>query len=190
MPKARSGPLPRHRSAERIDPRDAELGRQLVLALPFPDETKRDMMRLIARDTVQLAPSKKGWFIMMYPDQFAWVHDELKKLKRNRQLALDVWAHLPRFIRMDTGEVLRSRAQLAELHDCDVHDITKVMKALADLGAVRRVPDGRGVKYFLNPKVGTHVESDLGRAEAQRGWPDVPPATRDLFDVIEGGRAE
>lgn len=188
MPQARSGQLPRHRSAERIDPRDAEMGCQLVLALPYPDETKRDMMRVIRRDTVQLSPNKKAWFIMLYPEQFAWVYDELKKRKEKRQLALDIWCHLPRFIRTDTGEILRSRDELARLHDCAPRDITKVMKALSDLGAVKRVPDGRGVRYFLNPKVGTHVEGELGRVEAEKGWPDVPAATRDLFDVIEGGR--
>lgn len=168
---------------KRIAPETASLVRQLVLTLPLEDGLKAEMLRPVMRDAVSIGSVKKGWFIMIYPAQFSWVYDELKKDPHKAQLCRDVWCHIPQFVRMDTGEICQTRAQFAASHGCSLNDMSRVMLALEKVGAIKRVRDGRHVRYFLNPYVGTHVADEASREVSRVGWKQPS-----LFEVVEGDR--
>ena len=78
--------------------------------------------------------------------------------------------------RGDTGEVLATRAELAER--CNTHP-DNVSRALSDLergGAITRRRDGRTVRIFLNPRLATGLP-DGQRQAAQENAPRLALVT-------------
>ena len=67
-------------------------------------------------------------------------------------------------MRSDTGEILRSREELAEKVRM-TPAISETMTELASINAILRKKDGRAIRYFMNPNIATRP---LARA-AQRG---------------------
>jgi len=66
-----------------------------------------------------------------------------------------------------------SRQELAHLAEASPRDVSRVMSELAELGAIipRREPANGPVRYFMNPRVGTHLRSparEVAQAEAPR----------------------
>ncbi len=129
----------------------------------------------------QIPKPAKWLFIMMSAAQNRAVIRFLAQNTRRPLVAHDLWAHLLEVIRMDTGEVMKDREELALAVGCSVSDVSRIMAQLARINAVRVERRGRGVRYFLNSNVATHLSGDELRARSQEG--DGPVLT-----PLQGGK--
>ena len=150
--------------------------RQLVLDLDgAPAGAISEILAVIDRRTA----AEKGWtFIMLSPDQNRTVVNWLAQHSALPIQAMRLWAELFTHMRMDTGEVVASRQQLAEAVGCAVTSVSAIMSELEGIGAISRVRDGKTMRYFMNPKVGTCL-SGAAREKAQADAPAlrlIPPA--------------
>lgn len=129
------------------------------------------------------AQSTENWiFVMLSPAQNAEVINWLQENSKRPHKAVMVWARILEHLRMDTGEIMATRQELAERVGMDARDLSKTMTELASINAIRREKEGRKVKYFLNPAIATHLPSAAARAKARD---DAGP----LLRLMEGGQA-
>jgi DNA-binding IclR family transcriptional regulator len=105
-----------------------------------------------------------------------WINAHSKRPHKAHEL----WATLLEHLRMDTGEVMATRQELAERVGIEPRHLSELMGELASINAVRREKRGRGVRYFLNPWIATHVPGSQARAAARQ---EAGP----LLRVMEGG---
>lgn len=170
---------------DRLKSDQAEQLRQLVL--DFPDLPQRAVGELIATIDRQTA-SRSGWtFVMISPEQNAAVVDWLSRHSSRPLVAMRLWAALFSNLRTDTGEIVQTRDELADLIGDTSDHVSEIMGELASVGAIsrrrERVAGMRGpglVRYFMNPKVGTHLTGGA-RDQAQA---DAP-----LLTLMSGGRS-
>jgi hypothetical protein len=158
--------------------------RQMILDLPgLPARATGEIIAAIDRQTV----SKSGWtFVMLAPAQNAAVVRWIMANCSSPMKAASVWAECFTMLRMDTGEIMLTRDELADRVVIPSDEISRIMGELESCGAIIRrrekVPGmrGRGVaKYFMNPNVATHL-SGAARDAAQ--------ATAPLLQLMDGGR--
>ena len=137
-----------------------------------------------AQLAMNLRPAPKAdWiFVMISPQQNAAVVQWLEEHSKRPMKAMKLWAELFTCMRMDTGEILRSRAELAERIGMTPQDLSKTMTELASINAIRREKDGRKVRYFMNSNIATHIPTPEQRKEAQEG-------AGPLLVLMEGGAA-
>lgn len=103
----------------------------------------------------------------MGPDEFNAVADWLDENSRLPRMANRLWRQIHRFVHPESGEILRSRDELAELIGVTPREISTVMNELARINAVYaervRIPGMRGpgaVRWFLHPCCGTHLPKE------------------------------
>lgn len=157
--------------------------------LPFEHDMPDQVRELVARIDRQTA-ARNGWtFIMISADQNRAVVHWLKTNSRRPMQAMDLWSLLFTRVDRDTGEVLLTRDQLAELVGDTADNVSAIMGELEGVGAIirrrERVAGMRGpgrVRYFMNSLVGTHL-TGAARDKAQA---DAPPGP--LLRVMQGGR--
>jgi len=113
--------------------------------------------------------SQEWVFVMLSADQNAAVIDWLDANSVRPRIAVRLWAHMLRALRVDTGEVMLSRSDLAERLGVAADDVSRVISELEGINAVRRERNGRGVRYFLSPLVATHLPSPALREAARAG---------------------
>ena len=159
--------------------------------LPYEGEMPGAVRELVAHIDRQTA-ARNGWtFIMISAEQNRAEVRWLKANSRQPMKDMDLWAELFTSVDRDTGEILLTRDQLAELVGETPDNVSAIMGELEGIGAIirrrQRVPGMRGpgrVRYFMNPVVGTHLaggERDAAQAEA-------PPGP--LLRIMQGGKAE
>ncbi len=130
-----------------------------------------------------LADTRNAWtFVMLSPAQNDAVVEWLLANSKRPQAATRLWSHLFTCIRMDTGEILKSREELAERLGILPRDLSSLMTELASINAVRREKRGREVRYFMNSTIATHLPSPEARAKAREM--DGP-----LLVVMQGGQS-
>jgi DNA-binding transcriptional ArsR family regulator len=127
------------------------------------------------------AQDPEGWsFVMLGPAQneavVRWIAENSKRPHKAHLL----WAALLGRLDWDTGEVRATRQDLAERVGVRPTELSQLMGELASINAVRREKQGRGVRYFLNPWIATHVPSAQGRSGGRQ---EAGP----LLRVMEGG---
>jgi CRP-like cAMP-binding protein len=158
----------------------AEL-RALVQAQPgLPQRAVAEIVTAIDRETASQAP---GWsFVLVNPDMNAAIIRWLAAHSRRPLLAVQLWSEALRHLDWDTGEIRRTREQLAEAIGATPRDVSRVMTELEqeDIGAIsrRREPvagmKGRGVvRYFVSPRAATHL-TGAARDAAQAQAPIIP----------------
>lgn len=153
----------------------AENARVRQLLLPLQDDpSMSSALRLkvsgllveLDRDTYSLS---KEPFLMISPSQNLAVIRYLKAHSRNARVAQELWALCLVDVAYTTGEILKSRQQLAAELGVDPRLVSQLMGELFKVGAVTRsVFDdlghrGRAPRYFLNPRCGTHLPSEARR---------------------------
>ena len=130
-----------------------------------------------------LADTRNAWtFVMLSPAQNEAVSEWLWAQSKRPQAAVRLWTHLFTCMRMDTGEILKSRQELAEKIGISPQNLSRIMTELASINAVRREKREREVRYFMNSTIATHLPSPEARAKAREG--DGP-----LLVVVQGGQA-
>lgn len=193
MPKSKSDKTTvlkftgKHRR-EMVDHNHAKQLRQQILDMPLPEQTRAEMLSALSRNTA----SENCWtFIMLSPQQNRAVARYLDSHSKRPREALMLWAELFLSVRMDTGEILQTRQELAEAVGITVNNVSRIMTELEKINAIKRsrerIPGVRGagrVRYFMNPNIATTIGSKVDREEAQKAHGQIS-----IFDVIEGGKA-
>jgi hypothetical protein len=164
---------------ERLKRDTAEQLRGLLRGFPggLPERALGEL--LLALDRCTPAAGGEEWpFVMISPGQHAAVVRWLGQHSQRPQLAMQLWAVLFTHLRRDTGEVVSTREELAKELGVAPNHISRVMSELEGIGAISRelvkVPGMRGrgaVRYFMNPRVGTHLAGEArkkAQAEAPR----------------------
>jgi DNA-binding transcriptional ArsR family regulator len=115
--------------------------------------------------------ARSGWrFIMVEPRLNAAVVRYLLECSHRPQQAVRLWAELFALLPPDGNEVRASREELARLVGITSRAVTEIMGELEAVGAVYRRKEGRGVRYFVNPVLGTH----LGGTARDRAQSEAP----------------
>jgi DNA-binding transcriptional ArsR family regulator len=116
--------------------------------------------------------ARSGWrFVMVEPRLNAAVVRHLLERSHRPQQAVRLWAELFALLPPDGNEIRASREELARLVGITSRAVTEIMGELEAIGAVYRRREGRGVRYFVNPLVGTHLAGavrDKAQAEAPK----------------------
>lgn len=145
--------------ADRLAAADGDTLRQMVLDFAasrrISDRTVGEIVTAIDRETA----SQAGWtFLMLSPEANAAVVRWLAEHSKRPQMAMQLWATLFTVLRRDTCEIVQTRSQLAETLGVAPKHVSEVMTELASIGAVsRKGRGGAGVRYFLNPTIGTKL---------------------------------
>jgi hypothetical protein len=114
-------------------------------------------------------PNAENWtFVMISPAQNSAVVKWLLENSQRRNEAVQLWALLFTALRSDTGEILLTRAQMAERAGASLQNVSRIMTELSSIGAIRREKDGRTVRYFMNAGIATHMATASARAEARK----------------------
>ena len=130
------------------------------------------------------AQSSENWiFVMLSPAQNAEVIDWLQSNSKRPAKAVMVWARMLEHLRMDTGEIMVSRQQLADRVGMTPRDLSSTITELASINAVRREKEGRQVRYFLNPNIATHLPGAAARKAARE-------ESGPLLSLMEGGKTD
>lgn len=164
------------RAARRQD--EARQIAQKVRSLPLDADT---LAKIDAAAVAYAGTSEQWTFVMLSAAQNANVIRWINKNSKRPHKAVELWATLLENLRLDTGEIMSSRQQLAERVGMDARDVSKLMTELASINAVRREKDGRAVRYFLNPTIATHLPNAAKRAAARD---EAGP----LLKLMEGGQ--
>jgi DNA-binding transcriptional ArsR family regulator len=156
---------------QRLRRGQAEQLRQLILDMPgLPEPAVGAIITVVDRE----AAAENGWaFVMISPAQNKAVVRWLDAHSTRPRKAVLLWAELFDHLRRDTGEIALSREQMAELIGEAPRNISTIMGELERIGAISRRRDGRGVRYFMNPNVGTH----LAGAARERAQTEAPALT-------------
>lgn len=157
--------------------------------LPFEHDMPAQVRELVAQIDRQTA-ARNGWtFIMISAEQNRAVVHWLKTNSRRPMQAMDLWSLLFTAVDRDTGEVMLTRDQLAEMVGDTADHISEIMGELEGIDAIirrrERVVGMRGpgrARYFMNSLVGTHL-TGAARDKAQAEAPPGP-----LLRVMEGGK--
>jgi len=155
--------------------KDAETLERLAKRAGLPPDVAADL-------AMNLRPAPKAdWiFVMISPQQNAAVVDWLEEHSKRPMKAMKLWAELFTAMRMDTGEILRTRTELAKKVGLTPRHLSETMTELASINAIARKRQGRQVRYFMNPNIATHIPTQEQRKEAQEG-------AGPLLVLMEGG---
>jgi len=146
--------------------------------LPFEDQISGQVFREIMKVIDRRAASRGKWtFVMLSPEQNGQVVEYLVANSTQPLVAVRVWAICFQYLRIDTGEIMLTRDELAEKVGIDSANLSRIMSELEAFGAISRRRQkiggmkGRGmVRYFMNPRVATH----LAGAERDKAQDDAP----------------
>jgi hypothetical protein len=128
------------------------------------------------------AQNQENWiFVMLSAKENAAVIRWINANSSRPRQAVELWATILENLRIDTGEIMRTRQELAERVGMKANDLTKLMTELASINAIRKEKAGRSVTYFLNPQIATHLPNKAARAAAR-------DAAGPLLKMMEGGK--
>ena len=94
-----------------------------------------------------------------------------------------LWALIFDHVHPNTGEIMLTRAEIAERLDDLPRHVSSLMGELASINAIERRKQGREVKYFLNPHIATHLPGASAREAAR-------DAAGPLLTLMEGGKTD
>lgn len=111
-----------------------------------------------------------------YPAVMGWLLDNSQR----PMAAVGLLSTIFTALHPETGEIMLTRAELAERVEIAPRSVSTIMTELEGIGAISRRPDGRGVRYFLNPSIATYL-TGKARDAAQ----DAAPRLK--LELIDGG---
>ncbi|CAI3960809.1 unnamed protein product [Commensalibacter communis] len=173
---------------KRFQPKDKLVKQQDLLKLQsalelFPELNEKKVASLMweAKKQAHLhEETKEGKpFIMMFSEQNTLVVRWLTANSKRPLKALELWAVLFEYVNYETGQIMLSRQELADKLEIHLNHISNIMSELESINAITKEKEGRGVTYYLNPNVGTHLPQPH-RKEAQSQAPKLA--------LINGGK--
>lgn len=136
---------------ERLRPKRHDIiAQSLQLAIELPLGLSQGARDEIAEALGCYEPASTWTYVMLNPNQLRAV---LKLINGcpHPSLTLRVWSALVIYVRMETGEIMASRARLAEDAETSPQEVSRALVRLADMGVLVRLKPGR---YAINPHVG------------------------------------
>jgi len=127
----------------------------------------------------KLNDPNKWTFIMINAEQNFAVVDWLANNSKRRVEALKLWALLFDNVHRETGQIMLTRQELADKIEIKHNHVSNIMSELESINAIIKQKEGRGVTYYMNPNVGTHLSQE-DREKAQVKAPSLT--------VIDGGK--
>ena len=121
---------------------------------------------------------------MVEPVAYADVIAHLRRHSRRPLVAMELFTRLFSYLPPDGNEVLADRAELARVVGCTPTHVSEIMGELEAVGAVYRRREGRGVRYFVNPRSARTSPAPPATAPRPRrrrsscGW-SIPSRPRD-----------
>ena len=159
---------------KRLAKEQADAFRQLAFGFDLSEDARAEIDNALYRLTEE--PGDRWLFVKISPEQFRYVTKAIQEMKEPFQ-ALRVWNAAITYMRMDTGEILATREQLAaDAHTLPCH-VSRAMTELVKIGAIVRHRRGRNVVYSINPNVGWNGGEDSRRAAVRKA-----PALRLVAD--------
>src|SRR4051794_21298684 len=163
---------------QRLRAEQAAQLRQLVLEFEGLDGNAAG--RIVAAIDRETAAPREWPFVMISPAQNASVVGQLTAHSGRPKMAARLWAQLFLHLRLDTGQIVASREELAAEVGAKPNRVSEIMGELVRMRAVIREQEGRRVQWFLNPLVGTGMSGAV-RDKAQAAAPQLR--------ALEGGKA-
>lgn len=146
---------------------------QLRLALDEITDLPEELATRVGTLLDRHQRSQSGWhFVMIEPNLYHGVVVRLTNTSKRPLLAVKLWSLLFSKLPPDGNEVLSDRKDLARELGCQPAHVSEVMSELEELGAVYRRKEGRGVRYLVHPKFGTHLTGPA-RVKAQAEAPQL-----------------
>lgn len=128
--------------------------------------------RLVAAVDAERSVVGSDWrFVMVGAKENLAVIRWIQERSKRPAAAQRLWAALLAGLRWDTLEVVFSRSELAAEVGIAARDVSSLITELESVGAVSRKRDGRGVRYFVNPKVGTCLAGGARERAQQEAGP-------------------
>jgi len=163
--------LPRRK---RLAREQADAFRQMAFEFNLSDDMQAEIDNVLYRLTEE---SNERWpFVKISPEQFRYVTTAIRATARPDQ-TVRVWNAAITYMRMDTGEILATREQLAADAGMRSCNVSRAMTALVKIGAIIRHRRGRKVVYSINPAVGWNGGEGSRQAAARKA-----PALRLVAD--------
>lgn len=116
---------------------------------------------------------------MINAEQNRSVVDFLDEKSTQPRKSVRLWALLFEYVHRETGQIMLTRQEIADKLEMRTNDISRIMSELESINAIIKEKEGRGVTYYMNPNIGTHLnqeDRDKARAKAP------------LLEVINGGK--
>ena len=158
-----------------------EKARQIVCdvqCLGLDDET---LAKIETAAKAHAQDPEKWVFIMLSAQQNTEVIRWINQNSTRPRQAGELWATVLEHLRIDTGEIMATRQELADRIGVRINILSTLMTELASINAIRREKDGRRVKYYLNPNIATHQGNAVARAKARE---EAGP----LLKLMDSGR--
>jgi len=149
--------------------------RQLELFLSqYPeirDEKKASMLWELKK-TTNLQEKNTWTFIMISPTQNDLVVEWLLNNSKRPTSAFRLWTKLFKAVEIQTGRIMLTRQEIAQELNILPNNVSGIMSELESIGAILKKKEGRGVIYYMNPHVGTHLPQEI-REKAQKIAPKL-----------------
>lgn len=120
-------------------------------------------------------------FAMIGTTEYRLVGQWLGKHSKRSGEAKSLWIALIDYLDIETGQIRRSRQELASELEVTPNNISRIMSELESIGAIIKKKEGRGITYYMNPLIGTHlpkIKRDLAQSQAPK------------LKVLNGGKNE
>lgn len=171
---------------KRLHPKDKQTKQQDLFELQsilerFPELKEKDVSSLVwkIKRENKLHDPNTWTFIMIEPEQNRAVVQWLTANSKRPLKALELWSVLFEYVHRDTGQIMLSRQELADNLIISSSHVTNIMSELESIKAIIKKKEGRGVTYYMNPNVATH----LNQEERDKARPTAPKLA-----LINGGK--
>jgi DNA-binding transcriptional ArsR family regulator len=152
----------------------AKQGEWFDVALEIAQETIEQSIKTVrARPRrASLLSEDDGKRVFINPwlkrDIYRWIRQNAKR----PNISAALWAELFCHLRMDTGEIVMTRKEMAEAAGTTPDHVSSALSELVEVGALIRHQEGREVRWFMNPNVGTCL-TGKAREDAQKAAPKL-----------------
>jgi len=175
-----SAKIKRFQTKEKLEAQERLEKLQLLLT-DCPELEEKEVSALLwkIKRKNKLNDPNKWTFIMLNAEQNFLVVDWLEENSKRPLKALKLWALLFDNVHRETGQIMLTRQEMAEQMKIHANDITAIMSELESIKAIIKQKEGRGVTYYMNPNVGTHLpqeDRDKARGKAPK------------LELINGGK--
>jgi len=171
---------------KRLQPKDKQAQLEIIQQLqllfeqiPDLNEKKASALLWDLKRKNKLNDPNTWTFIMISPEQNRSVVQWLKNNSKRPLIALELWSVLFENVHHETSQIMLTRQELAKELNVHTQSITNIMSELESIKAIIKQKEGRGVTYYMNPNVATH----LNQEERDKARPKAPS-----LEVINGGK--
>jgi len=170
---------------KRFQPKDKQVALEKLEQLQadllgYPELDEKDVASIVwkIKRKNKLNDPNIWTFIMISPEQNRAVVQWLKNYSKRPLNSLELWSVLFENVHRETSQIMLTRQELAKELNILPRNVSTIMSELESIKAIIKKKEGRGVTYYMNPNVATHLnQEDRDKARVKS-----PPLT-----VIDGG---